>query len=285
VETVAIFGVGLIGGSFAAALRKIGFEGEILGVGSPGTLARAVERELIHRGVTEREAAGADLILLAQPVKAILAVLPRLAEWVRDDALVTDAGSTKAAIAAAGEAALGPRFLGGHPLAGKASRGLDAADPDLFRGHTWIFTPHDASRLETPAAKQLLALLREMGATAQVLSAGEHDHVLALTSHLPQLAATALSVALSSRLSAGRLAEERLFGPGLLDSTRLALSPFSVWGDILSTNSGEIRAALNGYINALTELRSMLESGSPALIERTFNEASEFASGIRRRQD
>lgn len=135
-ETVAIFGVGLIGGSFALALKKEGFRGRIVGVSSPATLERAFAAGAIDEALPAEDAARtANLIYLAQPISTILSTIPALNEWVRPDALVTDAGSTKGTIVArANESLIRCLFIGGHPLAGKERRGVEHADPDLFRG-------------------------------------------------------------------------------------------------------------------------------------------------------
>ncbi len=142
-ESVAIFGVGLIGGSFGLALKKAGFGGEILGVSSEASIHAALERGAIDRGSALEEAARrADLLYLAQPIGRILDTLRHLDPLVRADALVTDAGSTKHAIVTGARKLLhGCQFLGGHPLAGKEKRGVEQAEADLFRGRTYVLTP------------------------------------------------------------------------------------------------------------------------------------------------
>jgi len=287
VKTVAIFGVGLIGGSFALAIRRTGFRGAILGVGSQKTLARARELGAIDQASTAKEAAAeADLIFLAQPVQAILTILPELASVVRPSALVTDAGSTKAAISEAGKKAFSAgNFLGGHPLAGKERRGIDAADANLFVGRTWVLTPDFPEVMERPVVKAYLDVLLAIGALPVSLPAMEHDRILALTSHLPQLASTALSAALSSELPAATVEGRPLFGPALLDSTRLALSPFSVWGDILATNREHIRAALQSYILKLQQFANDLNDEPGPDLEHEFQVAAQFSRLLRPPRD
>jgi prephenate dehydrogenase len=283
VKTVAIFGVGLIGGSFGLAIRKAGFRGTILGVSSPKTLERALQAGAIDRGAPAGEAAAeADLILLAQPVHAILKTIPSLAGRVRPGALVTDAGSTKAQIAEAGRKALpGGYFLGGHPLAGKERRGVDAAEAGLFTGRTWVITPAERAELGLPQVRDFVQLLESIGALPTVLEAEEHDRILAFTSHLPQLASTALSAALSAELVSASAGGHPLFGPALLDSTRLGLSPFSVWGDILDTNRTQIRAALRCYIIKLQEVMESLDENRKPDLERQFEAAAQFSRLLR----
>lgn len=252
-HSVAIFGVGLIGGSFALALRKAGFAGKILGVSSDATLRRALDLGVIDAAASPQTAAEeADLVYLAQPVLAILDILKPLNDWVRSDALITDAGSTKSAILQRAAVTLTKaQFLGGHPLAGKESRGLDSADADLFRGRTYVLTPVSEAALTTSCARELQDWLERIGATVTILNAEEHDRSVALTSHLPQLASVALAMLLGQTDSV----EKGAFGPGLLDSTRLALSPYEVWADILATNTASIDQALSAYIGVLETLR------------------------------
>src|SRR5580700_5367762 len=141
-KSAAIIGVGLIGGSFGLALRKAGFEGPILGVSSARSIEQAVERGAIDRGVSLEEAAGVcDLLFLSQPISGILETLRKLDPLVRPDALVTDAGSTKQIIVEEAKRSLHRCvFVGGHPMAGKAVRGVAEADADLFRDRPWILT-------------------------------------------------------------------------------------------------------------------------------------------------
>lgn len=261
-QTVAIFGVGLIGGSFALALRKAGFSGTILGVGSESTLARAQQLRIIDSGAAPRVAAEeSDLLYLAQPVAAILRAIPELNEWVRPEALVTDAGSTKQAIVeTAAKSLTRAQFLGGHPLAGKERRGVEAADADLFQGRTYVLTPLGApdweAELATPPAIEFQNWLKRIGCVLVVMPAAQHDATVAFTSHLPQLA----SIALANVLAQNGSIRAEVSGPALLEATRLALSPYEVWRDILATNAQAIDSALSGYIQQLEALRRDLRS-------------------------
>jgi prephenate dehydrogenase len=276
-ETVAILGVGLIGGSFALALKKAGFMGTIIGVSSPATIEAARACGAIDEALPAEEAARqADLIYLAQPISRILETLPQLNPWVRPDALVTDAGSTKGAIVArAKETLTRCQFLGGHPLAGKEQRGVKHADPDLFQGRTYVLTPAADEDLHLPAAAELLAWLNRIGARPMVITAARHDEVVAYTSHLPQLAATALAACLSGEF-AGKAPP--IWGPALLDSTRLGLSHFDIWGDIFKTNPVAIDAALSEYIGHLQQIRELL---GRAEMKQYFEEAAGLARRVR----
>lgn len=276
-QTVAIVGVGLIGGSFGLALKKAGFPGKILGVSSDATLRVALERGLIDEAASLADAAArADLMYLAQPIGRILDTLRRLDALVRPDALITDAGSTKSAIVSGARNFVHRcRFLGGHPMAGKEKRGAAEADADLFQGRTYVLTPSDPAEMDAPCAQEFVGWIRRIGATTVVLSPEEHDHIVAFTSHLPQLVSTALAATVAeeagSRLSVA--------GPGLADTTRLALSPYEVWRDILATNSQPIEQALTQYIVKLEFLRDNLRTRE---IESEFEIAAALAATLRR---
>lgn len=275
-DTVAIFGVGLIGGSFALALRKASFSGRILGVSSPGTLQRAIELHVIDEGVPfEAAARSADLIYLAQPILRIIDSLPQLEAAARSEALITDAGSTKKIIVdRASDVISKCQFLGGHPMAGRERRGVEAAEADLFRGRPYVLTPQSPADLERPHVRDFIEWIRRIGAQPIVMAPEEHDRVVAFTSHLPQLAATALAAMLAPRDEPN----SGVFGPALIDSTRLALSSFDIWGDILATNRGQILEALQSYIAKLEEFRHSLE---PAAMQTQFEQAAQFAASLR----
>jgi len=277
-ERVAIFGVGLIGGSFALALREAGFQGRILGVDTPETARRACDLGVIDEALAPQPAAQlADLVYLALPISGILEILPQLDRWVQADALITDAGSTKDAIVRrARESVARCQFLGGHPLAGRELRGVEAADPVLFRGRRYVLTPRTRAELDHPRAREFVGWIEKIGALPVILDAAEHDRIVAFTSHLPQLASSALASLLEGRTEA----QSHVFGPALVDSTRLALSSFDIWGDILETNRGEIGAALETYIRTLQAFARVLELDPEGLREH-FRKAAKFAGGLR----
>jgi len=283
VRTVAIYGVGLIGGSFALALRKAGFDGRILGVSSPATIARARELGAIDEAAPPLEAASqADLVFLSQPIRVIVETIRQIAPHVGSNAVVTDAGSTKAAIlAAAGEHFPAGIFVGGHPMAGKEERGMEAACADLFEKRPWAFTPARAGDLTRAEFREFLQWVERIGALPIVLDAAEHDRIVAFTSHLPQLASTALAAMLQDVFADG--GPPRLHGPGLADMTRLALSSFDIWADILDTNRGNVNAALEAWLGILLDLRAALASGRDADIRSIFARGELFAASMRTR--
>jgi len=272
-STVTIAGVGLIGGSFALALKNAGFKGTILGVSSPNTIAAALEKGVIDRGLPLAEAAAqSDVVYLAQPIQRILEMLAEVDAAVRPGTLITDAGSTKREIVErAARVVKRGRFAGGHPMAGKEARGVEAADAQLFRGRPYVLTSPD------PILEEWIA---KIGARLVRLDAARHDRLAAVVSHLPQLVSTALAATIVQEPDARSVA-----GPAAHDLTRLALSPYEIWRDIFATNAGEIDAALGRFIAKLEELRAGLRSGpgadSPHLQEQ-FERAGDAARAIRR---
>jgi prephenate dehydrogenase len=267
VNTVGIVGVGLIGGSFALALRQAGFKGKIIGVSSPDTLRAALARGVVDEGLPLAQAAQCcDFIYLAQPIERILTTINTIDPYVRPGTLITDAGSTKVAIVArAAEKILRGRFIGGHPMAGKESRGVESAEADLFRGRPYILTAFDA---------ELAAWLERIGARVTVLPPDEHDRLVAWTSHLPQLISTALAASIGEQAGADGVA-----GPAAVDLTRLALSPYEIWRDIFLTNSGPIDRALTSFIGKLETLRNGLRDPQ---MQRQFEQAADAARALRR---
>ena len=276
---VAIIGTGLIGTSFGLALRGAGFDGTIVGVSSEPALAGAVAAGAIDRGAPLAEAVGeADLVFLSQTIGRILDTIRWLDPLVKPGALVTDAGSTKCEIVDVARQCISRcQFLGGHPMAGKESRGPQAAEGGLFQGRPWVLTPDEPSELDTEAATEFIEWLERIGARQVVLDAVEHDRLVAMTSHLPQLASTAL---------AATLAETRgteVSGSGLMDMTRLALSSYDLWRDILATNAEHIGRALSAYIQELEHIRENLRTRQ---LQEEFERGARLAERLRQaRQD
>jgi prephenate dehydrogenase len=272
-KSVAIVGTGLIGSSFGLALKAAGFGGHVFGVSSPAATAAALEVGAIDSAATLEDAIPkADLVYLSQPIGRILDTLHRLDPLVKPTALVTDAGSTKQVIVSTARHAIRRcQFLGGHPMAGKESRGPGAAEATLFRGRPYIVM---AGNLETEPAKEFLNWLDLIGAKVIVLGADEHDHLVAFSSHLPQLASTALG-AIIAEMSPDSV---KVAGPGLTDATRLALSSYDLWRDIVSTNTEPIAEALTSYIQKLEHLRENLKTRQ---LQEEFTAAAALARSLR----
>jgi prephenate dehydrogenase len=273
-QRVAIVGVGLIGGSFGLALRKRGFAGEIVGVSSQATIQDALRRHAIDRADSlEGACLTADLVLLATPISRILELLPRVLEFSRGAALVTDAGSTKRAIAqCAASCRARARFVGGHPMAGKATQGVKAADADLFTGRRWIV----CAESRNDAVDELFTWIERVGAEPVLMTAEEHDRIVSAASHLPQMLSTTLASLLAGRNDAAQIAAAA--GPGLADMTRLAKSSAAIWRDILDTNRDEILQRIDEFNAELTRIRGLVEGGE---IEPLFSQAAKLASLVR----
>lgn len=283
IETVAVVGVGLIGGSFALALRQAGFAGRILGVSSAATLETAVTSHVIDAGASLEDAvAAADLVYLAAPVLATIDLFPRLKPLLRPHTLVTDAGSTKAQVVAAAQAAqMGAQFLGGHPMAGKESRGVTQAEASLFSGRPYVVTPQNPDDLANGLSAEFVDWLRRIGCRTMVMTPTEHDELVAWCSHLPQLVSIGLASTLADVLPKDRLQSLQLpVGPGLQSMTRLAESSFDLWADILETNKPAILEALERFESEITSLRAQLQDQS---LVNTWTTASVTANRLRQR--
>ena len=274
-EKIAIFGLGLIGGSIALAARREWPAGLVIGVDDRAVLELAMLRHAIDVAADDPVvAAEADLVILAAPVHVNADLLDEIAGHVTGPAIVTDVGSTKRLIVERARS-LPPRltFVGGHPLGGAPRGGLGNARPDLFAGRPWLFTP--AGDAAGAALDRLQQFVEGLGARPHVMSAAEHDKLLAFLSHLPQLAASALMHVVGSAAGADGLA---LTGRGLADTTRLASSPAAIWRDICSSNADELGAALDILIVELQQLRGHLDSDGE--IDRVFDSAAAWRAAL-----
>lgn len=273
-QKIAIVGLGLIGGSIAFGARKAWPSVHVVGIDRQAVLDEAVARRAVHDAATDVTAvAGADLIVLAAPVKQNLELLQQVVSHAAAGAVITDVGGTKRSIVAAAQAIGGVTFVGGHPLGGGARGGFDFATAGIFSRRPWIFTPDQ----ETPAnaTSRLFAFARGLGAVPSTMSAADHDRLLAFLSHLPQLTVSALMQVVGSAAHEKGLT---LAGQGLVDSTRLASSPASVWRDVCATNADTIGEALDLLIERLTELRADLEHGGA--IDAIFEEAGHWRAEL-----
>lgn len=258
---VGIVGLGLIGGSIALAARQIWPSSLVIAVDNKDVLETAMRLHAIDVAADDPIVlAEADLVILAAPVRQNIELLGELDENVRQPAVVTDVGSTKRAIVEAARA-LPPRFtfVGGHPLGGAATGGLEHARPDLFTGRPWLLTPSSGSLATADqAVEKLSAFVTALGAEPRIVDVAAHDRLLAFLSHLPQLTASALMHVVGGAVGAQGLG---LSGRGLADTTRLASSPPEIWRDIAATNADEIGPALDALIAVLRDLRRDLPDG------------------------
>ncbi|AOB32060.1 prephenate dehydrogenase [Bordetella sp. H567] len=277
IPVLAVVGVGLIGGSFAAALRRAGQVGRVLGVGRNGpSLERARELGLIDEAVGAAEAAArADLIMLASPVGTFGAILAEMRASLKPGAIVTDAGSTKVAVAQAARAALGERlacFVPGHPIAGAEKVGPDAADPCLYTGRNVVLTPLPENAAADVA--RVRAAWEACGARVLEMDTVEHDQVLASVSHMPHfLAAVYVAQVARSADSRQRLA---IAGTGFRDFTRIAAGSAEMWRDIFVSNRAAMKAELAEVRTVLDEAERALDRGDGAALEALLEEAARF---------
>jgi prephenate dehydrogenase len=276
---IAIVGLGLIGGSIAFAARRAWPSTHVLAIDRQAVLREGLSRRAIDVAADDLSAvADADLIVLAAPVRQIVGLLRRVAEHAAPSAVVTDVGGTKRAIVDAAAALARPlTFVGGHPLGGGARGGFEFATASLFTRRPWIFTPPD--REPSPAIRtaidRLSAFVTGIGAYPTSMSAADHDRLLAIISHLPQLAATALMEVVGTTVADKGV---RLAGQGLVDTTRLASSPADVWRDICLTNADEIGRALDLLIERLSDLRSDLHRTE--VIDAVFDQAAHWRAEL-----
>jgi prephenate dehydrogenase len=276
-ERVAVVGVGLIGGSFALALKQAKACAHVVGAGrTPANLKLALERgaiDSIARDAAEA-ARGADLVLLATPVAQFPAVFASIGKVLGPKAIVTDAGSTKRDVIAAARKGLAKKisqFVPAHPIAGAEQSGVGAANGELFRGKRVVLTPlPENPETAVQKANQAWALC---GARVTQMDAAEHDALLAAVSHLPHLLAFALVHEV-----AGRENSEQLFAlaaGGFRDFTRIASSHPEMWRDICIANRDRLTAEVSRFSKKLEATRKLLEKGDGAALEKLFAEARE----------
>lgn len=273
---IAVIGTGLIGGSFALAVRKQFPAIEIIGWDrDAASLDRALARGAVREKAADLAAAvrRVDLVYVALPVSSIVKSLAPIAAAAEPHALITDTGSTKAVIEQAarecfrGKASL---FLGGHPMAGKENSGIESANAELFKGapYALVANQDDADQ----RIKNFAALVTAIGAHIVWCDAGTHDWSVGIVSHLPQLLSVALAQIIQDESDETGF-PLALAGQGLHDMLRLAGSPYSVWRDILVANSDNLGRALNRLGQAIEHLQQNLKSNE---LEAEFRAANEI---------
>ena len=278
IETLAVVGVGLIGGSFALALREARRVGSVVGVGrGRANLDAALARGIVDRAVTldqrwTREIEDADLVLVATPVGEFPALFSALAAHPRANAIITDAGSTKESVIAAARvhlAAAFARFVPGHPIAGTEHSGASAAFATLFRDRNVVLTP--AADTDRAALATVASLWSACGARVRELDPAVHDRIFAAVSHLPHLLAFALVDLLAARPDADDVF--RFAASGFRDFTRIAASSPEMWRDIALQNRSALLAELDRYGVRLAVFRELIEKGDGPALERLMAEA------------
>jgi len=281
VQRLAILGVGLIGASLAAALKRAGAVAQVAGY-SPNDDAR-VARALGHLDVAcdsvAEAVAGASFVVLAAPVTAMPELFAQLRDALEPQAIVTDCGSTKRSVIDAARRALGEAFLRyvpGHPIAGSEHSGPQAADPDLFRDRRWLLCPVDTTpQQHCEAVKRLL---ETVGAQVSTLDPVLHDRVFAEVSHWPH----AVAFGLSAAIAGGDLAEQALefSGAGLRDTTRVGASSPAMWADILLDNRDACLASAARYRATNEAIVAALEARDREALVSVFSAASRWRNRL-----
>lgn len=276
-EQLGLVGCGLMGGSFALALKRAGLVKRVVGYSpSPATTARALELGVIDTvaPTAAKAVEGSDVVLLAVPVSATEACCLAIRDALRSDALVMDVGSTKREVIDTARRVLGERmaqFVPAHPIAGKERAGVDHADADLYSARQVILTPTEStgpSQLE-----RAHAVWTAIGSQVQQMTPEAHDAAYAAVSHLPHVLAFALMNAIQAQPQADEFLA--LAGPGFRDFTRIAASDPSVWRDILATNRAELLAQSRHFQQALQAFEQAIESGDPAALQALIQRASD----------
>jgi prephenate dehydrogenase len=272
---LVVIGVGLIGGSFALALKKARVVRQVVGVGrTRRNLALALRLRIIDEIAFDagRAVRDADFVFLGTPVGQMAAVMAQIAPHLSPRVVITDGGSTKQDVIAHAQACLGARYgrlVPAHPIAGTENSGAAAAQPDLYRDRNVILTP----QADTAAGALRIARTAWQACGARVvrLEAREHDEILAAVSHLPHMVAFALVNALGRRANARKLFG--FSGGGLRDTVRIAGSSPEMWRDICLANRDALLAALDGYAAELACVRKAIESGDGDTLETIFERA------------
>jgi prephenate dehydrogenase len=275
--TVAIVGVGLIGGSIGLALQARRLSGRVIGVGrSAESLAAARRAKVVTETSLDLAAAvaGADLVVVATDVGTIAPLLDRIDEAVRPGTLITDAGSTKASIVAAWEKRRRTRrgrFVGGHPIAGSHKSGPAAADATLFEGRVAVVTPARA----TPAAdaEAIGGFWSALGSTVFMIDPKEHDKLLAATSHAPHLVAAAIALATPA-------AARQFTAGGWRDTTRIAAGDPELWADILLDNAPQVAKALARIATGAEKMLAAIEAGDRRRLRTLLARAKEDRDAV-----
>ena len=280
-KKIVIFGAGLIGGSFALALRKANAVTEVVGFGrSVATLQQAQQLGILNRIGSDlaAELGDADIVLLATPVGQMANLMARIAPHLGAQTLVTDGGSTKCDVVAAARVNLGNKlaqFIPAHPIAGAEKTGPDAAQADLYQGKKVVLTPLPEN---SPDAVARVRKAWELcGAVVSELTPEQHDEVFAAVSHLPHLLSFALVHDLAQRENRDLLLS--FAASGFRDFTRIAASSPEMWRDICMANRDALMRELKQYADELYALFQALENNDAAKLEEVFAEARKVRSG------
>jgi prephenate dehydrogenase len=279
-EQLGLIGCGLMGGSFALALKRAGLVKRVMGYSkSPSTTERAKQLGVIDVEVPSalQAVSGSDLVLVAVPVAATEATLKAIRHLVTDKMLVMDVGSTKGDVVSAARRALGDNFgsfVPAHPIAGKELAGVQHAEADLFKGKQVILTPVEHTR--TVQLQQAIQVWEQVGSHVNQMSPEAHDAAFAAVSHLPHM----LAFAMMNAINAQEHGQDYLSmaGPGFRDFTRIAASDPHVWRDVLLANRDELLAQSKNFQRHLQTLELMLSNANGEALEGLIRQASQSRS-------
>jgi prephenate dehydrogenase len=279
-QRLALIGCGLMGGSFALALRQAGLAQTIVGFSaSEKTRQRAVELKVIDQACSSVAEAvqGADLVLLAVPVGAMHSSFAAMRDALPANALLMDVGSTKCDVIAAAQSALGERlscFVPAHPIAGKEVAGIEHAEASLYKERRTILTPLPQTSIHRMQAAH--DVWTAIGSHVSTMTPEAHDATFAAVSHLPHMLAFAAVNALTAQTQGATFLE--MAGPGFRDFSRIAASDASVWRDILSANKTEVLTQVAHFRAALDQFENTLQQGDTAALQQLIQQASDVRS-------
>ena len=280
---IAIIGLGLIGGSIGLGLKKSSAAADLKIIGIPRreeTIGQAVALGAIDEGTTDhiKGAADADLIFICTPINLILTVISEIAPTLKKGAIITDVGSAKYEIVSAAEKALpkGTYFVGGHPMAGKETSKLEAAEPELFRGKTWVLTK--TSRTSQKALEKVRQVIDWLGGSVLELDPKTHDLVVAGISHLPLAIAASLVNAIAGEAEKELMAKTA--ASGFRDTTRIASGDPILGVGMFTTNRKAVLKMIGSFKKSLANLEKLIKAGDGEKLREELEKAKKFRDAL-----
>jgi prephenate dehydrogenase len=280
-KQLGLIGCGMMGGSFALALKRAGLVERVVGYNkSPSKTETAKRMGIIDDAAASilQAVMGSDLVLIAVPVSATYDVLKSVQFGLNKDALILDVGSTKQSVIQAAETVFGAlpsNFVPSHPIAGKEQAGIEAADADLYVGKRVILTP--TGRTDGSAIANAMAVWKSLGMSVSQMTSAEHDEIFAAVSHFPHLLAFAYMNGIAGQSEARQFLQ--MAGPGFKDFTRIAAGDPELWSDIFLANSQEILKQSTAMSSSLKKLEDAMRLGSPQTLKELIATASALRSG------
>ena len=283
INKIGIVGVGLLGGSIGLAVKSMAPDVEVLGIGRrEETLEKALKLKAIDRFTLDMNhgVAGCDLVVICTPIHTIAPIFASIRPFLKPGALVTDVGSTKEMLVSKIECEPGGRdhFVGSHPMAGSEQSGVEAAVESLYRRATIVITRTDAT--SDSSIQRLKAFWSALGGTVEIMTPADHDNMVAYTSHLPHAVSSCLSHSLDQRFKPGDL-RARVYGNGLLDTTRISEGDPAIWVDILTSNRENVLESIAKFRESLDFLEHSLKGERDDNLSNCLNIGKLFRSGLK----